>query len=89
MSTNHSTAIGMVDWTDAAPPARAQPRNPFSRLSGFGSATTALFRIREFLAAFKDRRPEPPVGGDPDEPPEDAPRANLWDDPALWMLMLH
>jgi hypothetical protein len=67
MSTNHLTAIGMLDWTDA----------------------TALFRIREFLAAFKDRRPKPPAGGGPDEPSEDPPRDNLWDDPALWMLMLH
>ncbi len=88
MSTNHLTAIGMLDWTDA-PPARALPRNPFSRLSGFGFAATALFRIREFLAAFKDRRPKPPAGGGPDEPSEDPPRDNLLDDPALWMLMLH
>jgi hypothetical protein len=62
MSTNHSTAIGMLGWTDALP-ARVLPRNSFLRLSGLGFAATALFRIREFLAAFKDRRPKPPAGG--------------------------
>jgi hypothetical protein len=88
MSTNHSTAIGMLGWTDALP-ARVLPRNSFLRLSGLGFAATALFRIREFLAAFKDRRPKPPAGGGPEEPAEEPPRDTLWDDPALWMLMLH
>jgi hypothetical protein len=88
MSANHSTAIGMLGWTDALP-ARVLPQNSFLRLSGLGFAATALFRIREFLAAFKDRRPKPPAGGGSEEPAEEPPRDTLWDDPALWMLMLH
>jgi hypothetical protein len=78
----------MLGWTDT-PPARAFPRNPFSGLLEFGFAATALFRIREFLELLKGRRPKPPAGDGPEESPEDPSRDTLWDDPALWMLMLH
>jgi hypothetical protein len=43
------------------------------------------------LEAFNGPRREPPYGGGgPQTPPEDQPQYDsIWDDPALWMLMMH
>jgi hypothetical protein len=54
-------------------------------------AATALLRARRLLEAFNGPRREPPYGGGgPQTPPEDQPQYDsIWDDPALWMLMMH
>ncbi len=59
--------------------------------SAFVPTEAALFRLRKFIddiSPFNPRRP--PGGGPGHEPEEDAePHASPWDDPALWMLMMH
>jgi hypothetical protein len=52
--------------------------------------TTSLVKIRKFFKSIDDRRAKSrrKCGG-PGEPPEDQALETLWDDPALWVMMLH
>ena len=67
----------------------------YSRTAVFGEAGPGFIaalrvRIRNFLEEISGRRRKPPShNGGPDEPSEDASPNSPWDDPALWMLMLH
>ncbi len=84
MSATHSKAAAMIDWTTG--PAASLPRNLFSRLLD----ASPLTRIRQFFIGARHRRIKPPAtGGGPGESPEEPPHDALWDDPALWMLMMH
>ena len=88
MSATHSKTVAMIDWTDGRLP--LSPRSLFLRLLESGLTVTSLARIRNFIEGINGRRAIPPgIGGDPGESPEDPPRESLWDDPALWMLMMH
>ena len=89
MSATHSKAAAMIAWT-AGPAASISPRNLFSRLLEAGIAANSLIRIQEFFKGAYVRRAKPPATGDgPGESPQEPAHDTLWDDPALWMLMMH
>jgi len=55
---------------------------------GFGRVAAALLRSRQWLDGLRRRRRAPGGGGS--QPPDDQPRSvSIWDDPDLWMLMIH
>ena len=88
MNTDCQAALGNADW-GAAPLAFAPPRGLVASFKQLGPVATALLKVRLLLAALKGgRRPNP---GEPEEPrePEGDPRDSPWDDPALWMLIMH
>jgi hypothetical protein len=86
MSAICQTASGWVKWS-VAPLAFRPPRG----LAALGLAATARLRARQFLDALRGAPKKRPTGsGGPGEPPEtDAAPYGHWDDPALWMLMMH
>lgn len=53
------------------------------RLSRTGLGAMSVVR------AVMKRTQRQTVGGGPSDPPEDACHDSIWDDPCLWMLMLH
>jgi hypothetical protein len=90
MTVNYQTASAIDGWPELAPPLdRTRGIGISAALSGM--AATALLRARRLLEAFNGPRREPPYGGGgPQTPPEDQPQYDsIWDDPALWMLMMH
>lgn len=80
---------GAAAATGLAMPFSSLWRSPGGRWSGRGPVTTAVLRVRRSLAALRNRLfRRGGNGGEP--PPEPAPNAmDFWDDPALWMLMIH
>jgi hypothetical protein len=57
--------------------------------AGFGRVGTALLRGRQWLDGLRRRRRRIPGDGG-SHPPDDQPRSvSIWDDPDLWMLMIH
>ncbi len=85
MSATCQTAPEMV-----APLAFRPPPGLAASLAALGPVATARLRLRQLLSVIAGTHRRRPGGGDPNGPPEDR-RAedNYWDDPALWMLMLH
>jgi hypothetical protein len=74
----------------AAPLALAPPRGWGARLAMLAPVATALPRARQFLAAHKGNPRKRPAASGPQEPPDEQPEADrIWDDPAIWMLMMH
>jgi len=63
--------------------------------SGIWSPTrpseAALLRLRKILDGISPFNPRRTSGGDPGHEPEEdgKPHSSPWDDPALWMLMMH
>jgi hypothetical protein len=58
--------------------------------AGLGAVATALARTRHWLERFDRNRHRPPSGNGGSEPPEEHRRNDsIWDDPELWMLMIH
>jgi hypothetical protein len=58
--------------------------------SAFMPTKAALFRLRNFIDAISPFNRRPAGGGPGHEPEDDGdPRDNPWNDPALWMLMMH
>jgi hypothetical protein len=82
--------FGWARWS-AAPLAFRPPRGLAESLAALGPAATARIRARQFLDALRGmHRKRPSGGGGPGEPPETGPAPfSCWDDPALWMLMMH
>jgi hypothetical protein len=90
MSAICQTASGWVKWS-VAPLAFRPPRGLAASLAALGPATTARLRARQFIDALRGTKKNRSGGsGGPGEPPEsDAAPYGHWDDPALWMLMMH
>jgi hypothetical protein len=90
MSAMCQTASGWVKWS-AAPLAFRPPRGLAASLGAFGAGVTARLRARQFIEALRGAHKKCPGGsGGPGEPPESDPAPyGHWDDPALWMLMMH
>ncbi len=88
MSANYQTASPFDGWPELAP-ALAPARGVGAALSQV--AATAMLRARQLLEMFKDPRRDPQGGGGgPQTPPEDHPQYDsIWDDPVMWMLMMH
>jgi hypothetical protein len=89
MSTNHPKALAVIGWTDA-PLASIWPRSLFADPSKPSFAARARTRIRRLFASIDGRGTKTPAGtGGPGAPPEEPLSNTVWDDPALWMLMMH
>jgi hypothetical protein len=89
MSANHPKALAVIGWTDA-PLASTWPRSLFADPSKPGFAARARAGIRRFFATIDGRGTKTPAGtGGPGAPPEEPLSNTVWDDPALWMLMMH
>jgi hypothetical protein len=90
MSAICEAASGLARWS-AAPLAFRPPRGLAASLTALGPAATARLRARQFLEALRGRhRKRPAKSGGPGEPPAADPiPCSHWDDPALWMLMMH
>jgi hypothetical protein len=89
MSANHPKALAVIGWTNA-PPASTWPRSLFADPSKPSFASRARLRIRRFFATIDGRGAKTYAGsGGPGEPSEEPLRNTVWDDPALWMLMMH
>ena len=60
-------------------------------LAALGPVATARLRVRQFLDTLRGTHKKRPTGsGGPGKPPETDPAPyGPWDDPALWMLMMH
>jgi hypothetical protein len=88
MSAIHSRADAMIGWTDDR--VLLSPRALFFRLLEAGLPVASLARIRQFFDDIRGGRGKPPgTGGGPGESPEEPGHDSPWDDPALWMLMMH
>jgi hypothetical protein len=86
MSANYRASV--VGWP-ALPLASRRGLNP--NLAALRSAASALHRGRRLLETL-DRawRKRFAGNGGPQMPPEDRPTSDsIWDDPMLWMLMMH
>jgi hypothetical protein len=89
VSGNCQTACAIADW-NATPLALVPPRGLGAKLAVLGSAVTALLKGRRLLEARGLPRGKLPAGGGPPEPGEECRAAgSIWDDPTLWMLMIH
>jgi hypothetical protein len=89
MSANHPKALAVIGWTDA-PLASTRPRSLFADPSKPSFAVRARTGIRRFFATIDGRGAKTPAGtGGPGAPPEEPLSNTVWDDPALWMLMMH
>lgn len=90
MSAICQTASGLARWSAAAFAFRP-PRGLAASLAALGPLATARLRARQFLETFRGADHQRPAGrGGPGEPPAADPTAwSHWDDPALWMLMMH
>ena len=86
MSAICETASGLARES-AAPLAFRPP----SGLGAFGPVATARLRARQFIEALRGAHKKRPAGsGGLGKPPEADPTPyGPWDDPALWMLMMH
>jgi len=89
MNANYQTAAAIDRWSELAP-AVVPTRGLGVSAALLGMASTVILRARQLLEAFKGTRREPPGGGGSETPPEDHPHYDsIWDDPVLWMLMIH
>jgi hypothetical protein len=58
--------------------------------SAFMPSGALLFRLRKFIDNISPFNPRRTSGGGPGHEPEDEQAHDgLWNDPALWMLMMH
>jgi len=59
--------------------------------SAFVPSEALLFRLRKLIDGISPFNPRRTSGGGPGHEPEDdaEPHDNPWNDPALWMLMMH
>ena len=88
MSANYQTSAFAgcpVSQLPLAPPRLG------ASLGVLGAVAAALLRGRELLESLNRRWRNRRTGnGGPETPPEDhATRDSIWDDPELWMLMMH
>jgi hypothetical protein len=89
MSANRPKALALIGSTDV-PLAFTWPRSLFAGPSTPGLAARARTRIRRFFASVDGRGAQTRAGtGGPGDPPEEPLRNTVWDDPALWLLMMH
>lgn len=88
MSANYHAASVFVDWSSA--PLRPAPSCSFGdRCTGSTPVGMVLLRVRLLLNALKKGRPNRPQRPLPEEPEDYSEGDSIWDDPALWMLMMH
>ena len=91
MTASRARALSLTDWGGAPiadqAPLRRYPTTPEKPRTG-----EMLARLREIVQRIQGKRPRKPAGGPPGapkEPPQRSERESYWDDPALWMLMMH
>lgn len=82
MSSQYQRAAG------SATPLAFAPWGLVAGVKQLGPMTTARLKLRLLFDALRGKRQRPPRGGGPDKPESEQPDSP-WDDPALWMLMMH
>jgi hypothetical protein len=88
MSANSQAASGIAD-ASMAPLALVPPRSLGTSLATFGPIVTARIRIGQFLDGLKGAPRKQPEGDGSPEKLEDHPATDgMWNDPALWILMM-
>ena len=82
-------AIGFGGASSSSLPSAVLPHGSSANLGA--RATAVLLRVRHLLELVKGTRRQHLVGsGGPETPPQDNPESSsIWDDPALWLLMMH
>jgi hypothetical protein len=87
MGSNCAIGFGGASWSSLS--SAVLPLGGGANLAARASA--ALLRARQLLELVKGKRRQHPVGsGGPETPPQDNPEcSSIWDDPALWLLMMH
>jgi hypothetical protein len=87
MGSNCAMGFGGASWSSL--PSAVLPLGGGPNLAA--RAAAALIRARQLFELVKDTRRQHPVGsGGPETPPQDNPEcSSIWDDPALWLLMMH
>ena len=89
MSASRPKALAVIGCTDV-PLASTWRRSLFAYPSKPSLAASAQTGIRRFFASIDRRGPKTRAGtGGPGELPEEPLHYTVWDDPALWMLMMH
>ena len=89
MSATFPNAIAIAGSGDSRL-APAHARTPGVGFHEPGFLTALRARMRDFWRKIHDGHGKPPSsGGGPDGPSEQPSSNSPWDDPALWMLMLH
>ncbi len=73
----------------AAPVAFVPRRRIAPRLTNLRSVTAALASLRLVAALRGDRRKRRSESTGPGEPPEEPAGDDIWNDPALYMLLIH
>src|ERR1700681_1382285 len=84
MSMIGSWSVASLSW--------APPRGFGASLAALGPIATAFLKVRQFFEALKGTPRNGPIGGGPQEQPEecDFPAADsIWNDPAFWILLIH
>ena len=89
MTASHAKEPLVIGWIDATL-ASSLLRDAVPVRSGRRAAVLSLSRFWQFLRSIAGMRGKPLARADgPDQPPE-GPLANtIWDDPSLWLLMMH
>jgi hypothetical protein len=91
MTASRARALSLTDWgrisiADQAPLRRYPTKTERPRTGEM------LARLREIVQRIQGKRRRKPTAGPPGppkEPPQRLERESYWDDPALWMLMMH
>ena len=88
MNANSLSMSGYAEWL-ASPLALVPPQRLGASLAALGPMATAQLKVQQFLDALRGFWRKPPSGGGPDEPEEEQATGSIWDDPALWLLLMH
>jgi hypothetical protein len=85
MGSNSAIGFSGASWSWL--PSAVLPRDG----ANLAARAAALLRVRQLLEVVKRTWRQHPVGsGGPGMPPQDNPeRSSIWDDPELWLLMMH
>jgi hypothetical protein len=88
MSASSQPISGIAD-ASLAPLALVPPRGLGTSLATFGPVATARLRIGQFLDGLKGApRKQPEGDGSPDKLEGHPAADGMWNDPALWILMM-
>ena len=89
MSANDPKTVAVIGWTNA-PLVSTWPRRLFARPPKRSLAASARLIIRRLFATINGGGTKPRAGtGGPGQQLEEPLSNTVWDDPALWMLMMH
>lgn len=88
MTASRARALSLTDWGGAP----ITDQTPLKRYPAAPERRRIAAMLHELVQRMQGKRPRKPSGGPPGAPkesPQRAERESYWDDPALWMLMMH